>query len=112
MRNATLSLALIVAAVFTGSSPSGQSDTVAVGQQYYVAPNGDDSNPGTIDQPWRTIQIAMKSAIPGSTVNIRDGTYNERLTVNVSGADGSPITFQPYGFSVPPGGCGGYTGIA
>lgn len=134
MNKATLSIALIViaalhndiagcggaatrkeccaTAVFTESSVSGGSDSGAVGRQYYVATNGNDSNPGTIDQPWRTIQMAMTSASAGSTVNIRSGTYNERLTVNVSGTAGNYITFQPYGFSVPAGGCGGYTGVA
>lgn len=54
----------------------------------------------------------MDSATPGSTVNIRAGTYHERLSLNVSGTPGNYITFQPYGFSVPSGGCGGYTGVA
>jgi hypothetical protein len=39
------------------------------------------------------------------------GTYQERLTLNVSGTSGNYITFQPYNFSVPTGGCGGYTGV-
>ncbi len=44
-------------------------------------------------------------------MNIRAGTYHERLSLNVSGTPGNYITFQPYGFSIPPGGCAGYTGI-
>jgi parallel beta-helix repeat protein len=94
------------------SSPTQTAVPTPTGPQFYVATNGDDSNPGTIDQPWRTIQKAMNSATAGSTVNIRAGTYNERLTLNVSGNSGNYITFQPYGFSVPSGGCGGYTGAA
>jgi hypothetical protein len=89
-------------------SPS-QSSTAPV--NYYVAPNGSDTNPGTLSAPWLTIQKAMNSATPGSIVNIRAGTYRERLSLNVSGTAGSYITFQPYGFTVPSGGCGGYTGI-
>jgi hypothetical protein len=58
-----------------------------------------------------TIQKAMNSATPGSVVNIRAGTYHERLALHVSGAPGNYITFQPYGFNVPSGGCGGYTGV-
>jgi hypothetical protein len=81
------------------------------GTQFYVATTGDDSNPGTLSQPWRTIQKAMNSATPGSTVNIRGGTYRERLVLNVSGSAGNYITFQPYGFSGAPS-CGGYTGLA
>jgi hypothetical protein len=54
----------------------------------------------------------MNAASSGSTVNIRGGTYNERLTMNAQGTAGKYITFQPYGFSVPATGCGGATGLA
>ena len=77
-----------------------------------MALNGSDSNPGTLSAPWLTIQHAMNSATPGSVVNIRGGVYHERLSLNVSGTAGNYITFQPYGFNVPSGGCGGYTGVA
>jgi hypothetical protein len=80
------------------------------GPQFFVSTGGNDANPGTEAQPWRTIQRAMNAATPGSTVHIKAGTYTERLTLNVSGTEGSPITFQPYGFSGAPG-CGGRTGV-
>ena len=65
-------------------------------QTYYVSTTGDDGNPGSIDQPWETIQYAMDVATPGSTVNIMGGTYNERVYLNVSGNAGNMITFQNY----------------
>jgi hypothetical protein len=71
------------------------------GPQLFVSPSGNDSSPGTAAQPWRTIQKAMNAAPAGSTVNIKSGTYAERLSVNVSGAAGSYITFQPNGFTGP-----------
>ncbi len=46
--------------------------------QYFVAPNGDDSNPGTIDQPVESIQQAQTFVSPGDTVYIRGGLYNVR----------------------------------
>src|SRR5438093_12091635 len=87
--------------------------TVSVrAQQFYVATTGSDANSGmSTSAPWRTIQKAMNGATAGSTVNILAGTYHERLTMNVQGTAGNYITFQPYNFSVPSGGCGGYTGI-
>lgn len=85
--------------------------TVPTGPQLYVATDGDDANPGTESRPWRTIQKAMNAATPGSTVNIRGGTYRERLVMNVSGTADAPITFQPYGF-VGNDRCGGSTGVA
>ena len=33
-----------------------RSDAAAIGSIYYVAPNGNDANPGTLAQPWRTFQ--------------------------------------------------------
>lgn len=82
-------------------------------QQFYVSPSGNDSDSGTsTSTPWQTIQKAMNSATAGSTVNIMAGTYQEELTMNVSGTSGNYITFQPYNFSVPAGGCGGYTSVA
>ncbi len=85
---------------------------VSTGPQFYVSTTGNDANSGTSSSaPWQTIQKAMNNATTGSTVNIMAGTYNERLTLGVTGTAGNYITFQPNGFSVPSGGCGGYTGV-
>lgn len=45
----------------------------------YVATNGNDSNPGTISQPWRTITKGLRSMQPGYTLYVRGGTYTERV---------------------------------
>ncbi len=81
-------------------------------QQFYVSPTGSDTNPGTLNAPWQTIQHAADVVPPDSVVNVRGGIYNERITVHVSGTDaGHRIAFQPYqnehpvidgsGFTVP-----------
>jgi hypothetical protein len=81
-------------------------------QTFYVSTTGNDANAGTtIGTAWRTIQHSMNAATAGSTVNIIAGTYHERLTMGVSGSSGNIITFQPNNFSIPPTGCGGYTGV-
>ena len=46
--------------------------------QYFVAPDGDDSNPGTIDQPVESIQQAQTFVSGGDTVYIRGGLYSIR----------------------------------
>ena len=46
--------------------------------QYFVASDGNDSNPGTIDQPVESIQQAQTFVSPGDTVYIRGGLYNVR----------------------------------
>jgi hypothetical protein len=42
---------------------------------WYVAPVGNDTNPGTIGQPFQTMQKAQTVVLPGDTVYIRGGTY-------------------------------------
>lgn len=41
----------------------------------YVAPAGNDMNPGTKDRPFQTMQKAQSFVLPGDTVYIRGGTY-------------------------------------
>lgn len=43
---------------------------------YYVAPGGSNSNPGTIDRPFATLQKAIDVAQPGDLVYVRGGVYN------------------------------------
>jgi len=64
----------------------------------YVAPDGDDANPGTsIDAPWKTLKHSIAQLRPGDTLFVRGGTYLEnRVSVDVSGAPGAPITICAY----------------
>ena len=43
--------------------------------QIFVASDGDDTNPGTMDLPLASIQMAQDLISPGDTVYIRGGTY-------------------------------------
>ncbi|MCK4470569.1 MAG: hypothetical protein KAW49_02155, partial [Anaerolineae bacterium] len=63
---------------------------------YYVSPDGDDANPGSFDQPWRTIQHAVDNVGPGDTIWVRGGIYNEGVVVATSGLPGLPITLIGY----------------
>jgi hypothetical protein len=67
----------------------------------YVAPNGNDANPGTIDNPFQSLQHAADVAQPGYTIYIRGGVYNERLIIRDSGKAGQPITFAAYPGETP-----------
>jgi Right handed beta helix region len=64
---------------------------------FYVSKTGTDSNPGTQAAPWRTIQHAADTVRAGSTVNVRGGIYEERVSIKSSGnaAEGY-ITFRSY----------------
>lgn len=63
---------------------------------YYVAPTGNDSSPGTLDEPWLTIHKAADMLEAGETVYIRAGTYHERLIPKNSGRPGNEITYAAY----------------
>lgn len=77
------------AATFTinGSLPSDVS---------FVAPNGSDNNPGTITQPYLTIQKCATTVSSGETCAIRAGIYRETVTPNsgitITSYDGEPVT--------------------
>jgi len=58
---------------------------------------GNDANLGTsLVTAWKTIQKACNTATPSSIVQIKGGTYNENVVVNISGAVGNPITIKNY----------------
>src|SRR4051794_41073236 len=43
--------------------------------EYFIAPNGADTNSGTKSEPFASFQKAQSAASPGDTVWIRGGTY-------------------------------------
>jgi hypothetical protein len=63
---------------------------------WFVALNGTNTNPGTLAQPFATIQEAANVAQPGDTVYIRGGSYHETVDPVNSGTASAPITFEPY----------------
>lgn len=62
----------------------------------YVSTEGDDQNPGTIDQPLLSLKAAADKATSGTTVNIRGGIYDEPLIIQHDGTKNAPIFFQSY----------------
>ena len=61
----------------------------------YISPSGNDSNPGTIDRPLKTIQHASDLAKPGMTAYLRGGIYCQQLRVKSGGSQqGGFVTFR------------------
>ena len=51
---------------------------------FYVAGNGNNANPGTLAQPWKTINRAVRDgngAPAGSIVYVKAGTYHEQVII-------------------------------
>jgi hypothetical protein len=76
--------------------PVAQEAMASNGTDYYVAPTGNDSNPGTESQPWQTIQKAANTLVAGDTVYIRAGTYEEQVIPANSGSADNYITYAAY----------------
>lgn len=63
---------------------------------FYVAPDGDDNSPGTLERPWRTIQKAADTLLAGDTVYLRQGVYAEPVRPKNSGAPGNEIAYLAF----------------
>ena len=59
-----------------------------------TAPGAADANPGSEEQPLKTVQHAADVAKPGDTIYVMAGRYNERIKVRTGGTEGQPINFQ------------------
>ena len=62
--------------------------------EFYVAPTGSDSNPGTLASPFATLQKGNSAAAAGDTVWLRGGTYasTSEITLSKSGTSDSNRT--------------------
>jgi hypothetical protein len=67
---------------------------------YYVATNGVDSNPGTLAQPFKTLNAAIAAANPGNLIYLRGGTYMTNTTGTIStshnGTPANPVRLRAY----------------
>jgi uncharacterized protein YjdB len=111
MRSKKAILLVIVALLLQSLAlPVSQAESGSPETAFYVAVDGSDSNPGTIDAPFRTLEKArdavreLKSStgLPpgGVTVYLRGGTYRRSASFQLeqqdSGAEDRPITYKAY----------------
>lgn len=89
---------LCIIAVFVLSVP-------AFADTYYIATDGNDTNPGTIAEPFATIPQAVSVVAPGDTIYIRGGTYELTTTIFITavsdGTEDDPVVFAAYDDEVP-----------
>ncbi len=72
-------------------------------ENYYVSPNGNNSNTGTMQNPFATIQKAHDVAQPGDTIYVREGTYSPSAQTKFSkdGTANSYIVLRSYPGEIP-----------
>ncbi len=71
------------------------------GGVYYVdQATGNDANPGTLSQPWKTITKANQTLLAGDTVYIKAGTYSNAIVPARSGTSTQRITYRNFGTDV------------
>jgi uncharacterized repeat protein (TIGR02059 family) len=77
---------------------------------YYVSPTGNDSNNGSINSPWLTLQYGVNHISAGDILYMRGGTYrstyngssNVQLRISgLTGSSGSPINILAYPGETP-----------
>ncbi|OEK08657.1 hypothetical protein A8C32_04195 [Flavivirga aquatica] len=67
----------------------------------YVSKSGSNSNTGTVNAPFLTIQKGLDVALAGDVVMIDGGEYIGNITAKNSGSDGKFITIRPLNINRP-----------
>jgi hypothetical protein len=107
-----LALVVLVSAALTVIVASQTPASGATQATYYVAPNGNDTNPGTITSPFRTLQRArdvVRTANANMTgdiyVYLRGGNYPVSSTIEFgpgdSGTNGFRVIYSAYPSETP-----------
>ena len=78
-------IAMIWIAIAAGAAPAAT---------YFVATDGNNNNPGSTGQPWRTVTHGVSQLSAGDTLVIRDGVYLDQLYVTTSGTAANRITIR------------------
>lgn len=80
----------------SGAAQAEISASSGTGPTFFVATSGNDANPGSAGQPWKTIQHAVDTVPPGATIQVHGGVYNALVTITRSGsAAAGYITLEP-----------------
>ena len=85
----------LLSALGVAAGWSWSASQTAFAKDYYVATTGSDSNPGTMDQPFATVQKGADTAVAGDTVYLRGGTY----AITTPKTSGAGILFSKSGTS-------------
>jgi len=108
----TTLIVFFIILVITVNCQAGEWDTSILSPHLYIAPDGSDDNPGTIEKPFASFErardavISFKKDVPKPvTVYVRQGTYYLSKSIvfstDDSGTDLQPITYAAYPGETP-----------
>ncbi|MGX7670412.1 RICIN domain-containing protein [Plantactinospora sp. DSM 117369] len=111
-RTSLLAVAVLVSAALPAVAMNQKPASAAVQETYYVAPDGNDTNPGTITSPFRTLQRArdvvrtVNANMTGDIhVYLRGGNYPVSSTIEFgpgdSGTNGYRVIYAAYPSETP-----------
>ncbi len=72
---------LVILLLFTGAT--------SFGRTFYLSPTGNDSNPGTLAQPFFTLKKVWTVIMAGDTVFLYGGVYQYESTQDIKGKNGT-----------------------
>lgn len=99
VRKAALALAAVTATASAAGAAFAWTQTASAQTgTITVATDGDDSGPGTVAEPLRTLQEAVDRAEPGTVIQVRGGTYapDTNVQITADGTAAAPITLRAY----------------
>lgn len=72
--------------------------SAAYGATFYTATTGNDNDPGTKDQPFRSIHRGVRDLKPGDKLTVRAGVYAESLDADIPSGESwaAPVTVTAY----------------
>ena len=105
LRSTSLAIALLAATAACGgpaagqptgaattATPSAAATTTLAGRVLHVAPRGGDGGAGTAEDPFGSLAGAFAQLQAGDTLMVADGTYEERVEVEVeAGREDAPV---------------------
>ena len=66
---------------------------VVFAETYFAAPDGSDSNPGTMERPFGSLRKGCEEASAGDTVYFRGGTYRLNSGISIRKSGCPPVVF-------------------
>lgn len=94
-----ITFSIIVLLILSQRLSAQQPDSI---KTYYVSATGSDQNPGTLTEPFRTIQKAAVELKPGDTCVVRRGVYREWVKPAMGGiSENWRITYKAYPGETP-----------